>query len=398
MKIDAHNFDLRLKNTVKKIENSAISAANKKIILKFKDNCITNGLGSARIEKYIQTLYSLALMLKKDFEKAKKQDIIKLVSLIEKNNKWSDWTKHDYKLTIRKFFTWLRNSETPPEEVSWIKLKVKNGNHKLPEELLTEEEVKRLIESAKDLRNKALIACLYESGCRIGEILALKLKNIQFKDLGAQIIVEGKTGMRRVLLISSVPYLSAWVNEHPDKNNPNAPLWVNKVNHEFLNYSACASMLRDIAKKAEIKKRVNPHSFRHSRATHLANHLTEAQMKQYFGWVQGSDMASVYVHLSGRDVDKAIMKVYGLEKESEKKEESILKPKKCPRCDKLNPATAKLCNNCGLALDVRTALEIEERNKKFESIRKKIDSFIDEAIKRNPEIQKMMLMATQENE
>jgi len=44
----------------------------------------------------------------------------------------------------------------------------------------------------------------------------------------------------------------------------------------------------------------------------MANYLTEAQMNLYFGWVQGSDMPSVYVHLSGRDVDDAILKANGI--------------------------------------------------------------------------------------
>ncbi len=73
--------------------------------------------------------------------------------------------------------------------------------------------------------------------------------------------------------------------------------------------SGCTS--KRIAEKAGIKKRIHPHLFRHSRSTHLAKHLTEAQMKQYLGWVQGSDMAAIYVHLSGRDVDDALLRCTG---------------------------------------------------------------------------------------
>ena len=63
---------------------------------------------------------------------------------------------------------------------------------------------------------------------------------------------------------------------------------------------------------------------RHSRASVLANYLTEAQMRQYFGWVQGSDMPRIYVHLSGRDIDKAVYKMYGMLGEEE--EERKVKP------------------------------------------------------------------------
>jgi integrase/recombinase XerD len=44
----------------------------------------------------------------------------------------------------------------------------------------------------------------------------------------------------------------------------------------------------------------------------MANYLTEAQMNVYFGWAQGSDTPGVYVHLSGRDVDDAILKANGI--------------------------------------------------------------------------------------
>lgn len=77
--------------------------------------------------------------------------------------------------------------------------------------------------------------------------------------------------------------------------------------------------LQRIAKKAGISKQIHPHLFRHSRATYMANYLTEAQMNVYFGWAQGSDMPGVYVHLSGRDVDDAILKANGvIEKEEQK--------------------------------------------------------------------------------
>jgi len=110
-------------------------------------------------------------------------------------------------------------------------------------------------------------------------------------------------------------------------------------------------ILRKIAKRAGIRKKVNPHAFRHARATHLAKFLTEAQMKEFFGWVQDSDMASVYVHLSGRDVDRAILQLYGMQVDEEKEENGKLLPKKCLRCGEINPATNKVCRRCFFPLD-----------------------------------------------
>jgi integrase/recombinase XerD len=59
-------------------------------------------------------------------------------------------------------------------------------------ELLTEEAVKGLAEAAGNPRDRALVLVLYESGCRAGEILSLSIKNVQFDEYGAQLIVSGK--------------------------------------------------------------------------------------------------------------------------------------------------------------------------------------------------------------
>ena len=220
---------------------------------------------------------------------------------------------------------------------------------KLPEEMLSEEDIKNLINVAENPRDKAFIAILYESGCRIGEMLFLRLKHIKFDQYGAQLLVDGKTGYRRIRIIASAPYLTEWINKHPKKDDPEAPLWITR-DYEIMSYAALRITFKRIFKKAGVHKKINFHNFRHSRATYLANHLTEAQMKEFFGWVQASDMASIYVHLSGRDVDNALLKVYGI-KNHEEKEESQLNPKKCPRCQEINPFTNIFCNRCGMILD-----------------------------------------------
>jgi predicted Zn-ribbon and HTH transcriptional regulator len=72
-------------------------------------------------------------------------------------------------------------------------------------------------------------------------------------------------------------------------------------------------------------------------------------------------MASIYVHLSGRDVDDALLKVYGVKKDEQRKDESILKPKECPRCGSVNAKTAKFCSKCSLVLDIETALKVDKK-------------------------------------
>jgi len=382
VKDEVYRTKQRIESCLRRIRNSCIDEDSKQKILEFYQECIVRGYSKERIIKYLVTLERIARDLGKPFVEAKKADIVNLIAKIEQSN-YSDWTKHDYKVILRVFYKWLRKEERP-EEVGWIRIREAN-RHKLPEELLTVEEVNRLIEAADHIRDKAFISTLYESGCRIGELLCLQIRHVCFDNFGAVLLVNGKTGQRRVRVIASASKLYQWYENHPLKENPEAPLWITigtNSRYKVWTYSTAKEVIKKIARKAGIKKRVYPHLFRHSRATHLASHLTEAQMKQYFGWVQGSDMASIYVHLSGRDVDRALLKLNGIEVQ-EKLENEKFKAKICPRCKGSNSFDAKFCHLCGMCLDEKVSVEVEE-------LRGKIDQLMTELVK-NPEVLEALL-------
>lgn len=379
-KIDIYNRKHVHLQILKKFKECEVSAKNKELILKFHEDCFAEGLSLARIDKYICTLKRLAILLGKDFDKADKEDIKELVKTIQLKYD-SEWTVRDFKITLKKFYKWLAGTEECPEKVKWIKAGMKNCNRKLPSELLTEDEVKMLIEAAQNARDKALISTLYESGARVGEIGTLQIKHLVFDSNGCCLTVSGKTGMRRIRLISSKPYLAKWKNSHPQKNNPNAPLFI-QLGHKRdrpMTYASIAKMIREIAKVINLKKPTNPHAFRHSRATYLAGYLTESQMKAYLGWVQDSSMAAIYVHLRGRDVDDAIMKIYGLAKKTKKEEASKLSPKVCQICEEVNESTAQRCNKCGTALTLKEAISLDKK----EEIRKNDEEAVLLAMQQN---------------
>lgn len=365
---DIHNYDRRLKSALRKIkESDKISDNNKATILKFTNSCFAEGLSKPRIERYVQMLHSIAVILRKDFEKASRNDIEKVMAKIERKS-YSPWTKQIYRVTFKKFYRWLRGGEDYPPEVKWIKTTIKSNETKLPEQLLTEKDIKRMIEVTMNSRDKALISLLYESGCRISELLLMKIKHVVRTGDWYRITVHGKTGTRKLLIIASVPYLDRWIAEHPFKDDTEAYLWIGigKVGKDkIVSYSTIRAMLKRISKRAGIKKSVNPHMFRHSRATILSKDLSDAQMKQFFGWTQGSDMASVYVHLSGKDLDASLLKSRGIKTKAEAKKEDVLAPKVCPSCGEINPATATFCNKCDKVIDLRTAIELDSMKSMF---------------------------------
>lgn len=385
MNRDIHNYKRRLERQMAKMEvDPAVSSNNKELIRRYVSVSFSEGISIGRIVRYVWDLRTWSSYLKKDFVAANKEDIIKLVGTLEGSGRFKKSTMRDLKLTLRKFFRWMRNTEGFPEEVSWYKTHIKYESIKSPEDMLSEEEVKRMIEARDTPRDRAFIATLYESGCRIGELLSLELSHVKFDDYGALLLVNGKTGFRRVRVISAVPYLTEMINKHPRRNDGKAPLWISE-HYKEMNYGSAVQLLKRAALRAGISKRVNPHNFRHSRASFVANYLTEAQMNEYFGWSQGSDMTSIYVHLSGRNVDEALLKLNGIETPA-KKTESLLTPKKCPRCRVQNQATNRFCSRCGIALDKETEFEVIKQGIE----RKEADAVLDKLIE-DREFREMLL-------
>ncbi|MCX6772251.1 MAG: site-specific integrase [Candidatus Micrarchaeota archaeon] len=340
------------------LKASSLAAKTKKQIENFARMRLAKGSGKLRVVKCMYCMRFLAQWLNKDFSTATKTDIIRLVTEIDAKN-YSEYTRYDFKVVLKMFYKWLLGKDEDfPKVIKWLKPKIGNKAHKLPEELLTIEETQKLANSTTNPRDKALILALYESGCRIGELLYLKLRNVQFDNYGVVLIVNGKTGSRRVRIIASAQVLGQWLQEHPDKDNPDAPLWPARLARYKpvpCSYPSILAMLRRASKVSGIKKRIYPHLFRHSRATSLASKLTEAQMKEYFGWTQGSDMAATYVHLSGRDVDSTLLQMYSM-KDKPIEKEPKLDIKICSRCKERNSPTQSFCGKCGNPFDERLVL------------------------------------------
>lgn len=82
--------------------------------------------------------------------------------------------------------------------------------------------------------------------------------------------------------------------------------------------------------------------------------------------MQGSDRPQTYVHLSGRDLDADYLRQHGIEPEEEEEDKSELAPEQCPRCNELVDPEASFCANCGRALDVKAAAELQEGEEKAE--------------------------------
>ncbi|MCX9012346.1 MAG: site-specific integrase [Candidatus Methanoperedens sp.] len=322
-------------------------------VRRFTNNLLAQGISAGRVVKYLYSLVSIRRRLNKSFRSAKEDDIKRFVVGLEKSE-YAEWTKHDLKIILKKYLHWLDRGDM----ISWLKVKTIK-NRKLPEEVLTEEDIKALAGAAYTTRDKGFIFSLYESGCRIGEFLPLKIKHLNFDKYGAVLRVTGKTGDRRIRLVASTLALQSWLSDHPCKNDPDAYLWCKtpatnnpKWKNNHLSYGFISRLLEELAEKAGVKKAVNAHAFRHARATFMASRLKEPEMREFFGWGSDSEMPGTYVHLSGRDIDNSVLSIYGYQ-DVARLQEPLLKVKPCPRCQETSDPASRFCKKCGMPLDER---------------------------------------------
>ncbi|WP_435153004.1 tyrosine-type recombinase/integrase [Haladaptatus sp. DFWS20] len=361
------NYEERVKQTLANIQASDdIHPRNKRLLTDYKRDRTLDGLSYARLQKVFSHLKIVAEHVDQPFDDMTKDDVKSLVEWVHDRD-LAESTISDYKQIIKNFWEWQHGEETS-EMTDWITVGARGTSETLPEDLLTREDVRALLDGCRNPRDAAFIALLWESGARIGELIDLTVGSIEDHQHGKKLVIDGKTGARRLPLLESTPYLNDWLNKHPQPNR-GAPLWC-KIQQaddaDPLSYNYIRQRLLERAKeRAELEKPVNPHHFRHSRATYLANEFTEAQLCEWFGWVQGSDVVAKYVHLSGRDIDAAYTELHGLRSPEEDETEKTVE--QCPRCEELNAPEASFCSRCGQALDIDVAAELETAVERVET-------------------------------
>ena len=307
-------------------------------------------------------IIGLSKKIQKPYKEITRQDLNGYFDVLN----LSDKTRSQYILLTRKFFKWLYGKKNPdcikdiqPIEVKKTKLKFSD--------MVSEEEICKLIDSYPDPQHKALVAVLYDSACRVGELIGLNREDVVCNNGQWIISVDGKTGVRNIPLRLSSGFLERWFNEyHPFKDQRTAPLFLSMSNKQKykalqerrLGVPAVWSILKQGEQASGIKKEIHPHLLRHSRLTWLADHgMPENMMRIYAGWTNGSNMPAVYLHTNPQDIALKIDQIQGsASPEQSKPEPSKLLPRECPRCHTKNDASAPYCSQCWLPLNIKVSM------------------------------------------
>lgn len=211
-----------------------------------------------------------------------------------------------------QYYTWMFNETDDPK---WHKMvrQIKSGkiakpkSNINPQDLVSPEEVKRLINVATIERDRVIIAVLFESGMRIGELVSLKNSMVEIDDAKKEVkfhipnLPGCKTGARSVTCIEIYPHVVSWMK--CNNSDEFIPISDKQIRNIFIN----------LYKKAGINKKCNPHMLRHSAITYMASiNASETELSYRFWGIPHSTMVAIYIHLSKQQQSDGYRNIKGM--------------------------------------------------------------------------------------
>jgi integrase/recombinase XerD len=368
--------------SIKKRLNTDDGTANGKVASEFLDALGDYGLSkgrvvyyAARLPKIIEWFDSRHLELKG----ATRDDCKECLRYIT-SDKYAGKTNRAFAEALKRLVHFAKTEEIGEKrdgkdyvsEVSWIRPEsyVKNGRKReiRPGDLLTGEEIGFLLDAVPRVsrfsaRDKAMVMCLYEGAFRPGELLNMTIGGILFKDKVAVVTTRGKTGEKTVPLLLSYRLLLDWIEQHPFKDDLDAPLWWSFATQKVIGYGYLRKVVKQAASAAGIRKKVWNYLLRHTKLTDVAKKHPDQILKKFGNWKKGTEMMEVYVHLSESDLEEAVLKEHGLLAEDNEKKKGLTL-RACPRCGEQNTG-AKRCFRCGYILDERLAVKVAHREQRM---------------------------------
>ena len=168
---------------------------------------------------------------------------------------------------------------------------------KLPN-ILSGEEVRRLIDASSSLFERTLLMVLYGTGMRRAEVARLKIADIDSQRMVLH-VVNGKGGKDRDLPLS--PVLLETLRAHWQWLKPRTWLFPSRMHRDVeqpITDKIVWRVCTEAAKRARLRKRVTPHLIRHSWATHLLEAGTDLRSIQLLLGHEDLEVTARYLHLS----------------------------------------------------------------------------------------------------
>ena len=235
---------------------------NEKFINSFLSAKEIEGCSHRTISYYKENIQRLISKLEKPIKGITTEDIRNYLSNYKETNICGSVTIDNIRRVFSSFFAWLEDEDyiikSPVRRIH----KVKTAS--IIKETFTDENIEKMRDECKNIRNLAIIELLISTGMRVGELVNLNIEDLNFEDRSC--VVQGKGNKQREVYFDARTkiHLMQYLNIRKDDNKA---LFVSKNKpHQRLSISGIELIVRKIGVKTDVN-RVHPHKFRRTLAT-----------------------------------------------------------------------------------------------------------------------------------
>lgn len=241
---------------------SVSSVSNSNYLAMFLNAKKIEGCSERTLSYYKTTVEKLLDRITDPIRKVTTDDIREYLANYQGLNDCSKTTIDNIRRNISSFFTWLEEEDyiikSPMRRIHKIK------TTKTVKEVISDEEIEKMRDKCKNLRDLAIIDLLYSTGIRIGELVRLNIDDIDFEERECIVFGKGDKERRVYFDAKTKIHLMSYINSRSDTN---PALFVTlDAPYDRLQISGVEIRLRRLGRELGINK-VHPHKFRRTMAT-----------------------------------------------------------------------------------------------------------------------------------
>ena len=238
------------------------SVSNSNYLAMFLNAKKIEGCSERTLSYYKTTVEKLLDRITDPIRKVTTDDIREYLASYQGLNDCSKTTIDNIRRNISSFFTWLEEEDyiikSPMRRIHKIK------TTKTVKEVISDEEIEKMRDKCKNLRDLAIIDLLYSTGIRIGELVRLNIDDIDFEERECIVFGKGDKERRVYFDAKTKIHLMGYINSRFDTN---PALFVTlDAPYDRLQISGVEIRLRHLGRELGINK-IHPHKFRRTMAT-----------------------------------------------------------------------------------------------------------------------------------
>lgn len=254
---------------------SVSSVSNSNYLAMFLNAKKIEGCSERTLSYYKTTVEKLLDRITDPIRKVTTDDIREYLASYQGLNDCSKTTIDNIRRNISSFFTWLEEEDyiikSPMRRIHKIK------TTKTVKEVISDEEIEKMRDKCKNLRDLAIIDLLYSTGIRIGELVRLNIDDIDFEERECIVFGKGDKERRVYFDAKTKIHLTDYINSRFDTN---PALFVTlDAPYDRLQISGVEIRLRRLGRELGINK-VHPHKFRRTMATRAIDKGTPIEQVQ----------------------------------------------------------------------------------------------------------------------